>query len=80
MVFWFLFENVWELLSHIDCHGTHPEEEADECVMGDVAEEDTGSTKVIQAVLNAVSDTEEEVANKYIDKKANSNLAEEATS
>ena len=48
--------------------------------MGDVAEEDTGSTKVIQAVLNAVSDTKEEVANQYIDKEANSNLAKEATS
>ena len=47
MVFWFFFENIWELLSHIDRHGTHPEEEADERVMGDVAEEDTGSTEVI---------------------------------
>ena len=80
MVFWFLFKNVWELLSHIDRHGTHPEEEADECVMGDVAKEDAGSTKVIQDVLNAVSDTEEEVANKNIDTEANSNLAKEATS
>ena len=43
-----LLEYVRELVGHVHCHGAHPEEETDECVLAAVAEKYAESTHVRQ--------------------------------
>ena len=82
MIFPLFLEDVGKLVGHVDGHGTHPEEETDQGVLVDVPKKHAEPIQMFKAVvdanevMNTVLDAKEEVADKNIKKKTNSDFSE----
>ena len=69
---------VGELVRDVDCHGIHPEEEADEWVVGDVAQENTKAgvqdIGFVPLHVNIIMDTIEKIIDTDINEETYDNL------
>ena len=83
MIFRLFLEDVGELVGHVDCHGAHPQIEADQSVLVDVTKKHTEPVQMFNAVvdtdeeMNTVLDAKEEVADKNVEKKTNGDFSKD---